>query len=293
MYQKFNEYGEVGKEIRIKPPVILFRNPGISDQAAQDEIRAAKKHFVLVESRALPHAGELVIGRYSVLPFYQELEEDLAHKGAKLINSYREHRYVADLQNYVEDLKELTFRTWNFNDLQDVPDNIQLVVKGETNSRKDKWSTHMFAKNKADAVQVYLKLQDDSLIAQQSVYVREYTPLQRLTTGIGGQPVTLEFRFFIAYGELLCGGFYWSSFVDELETIPSPDMVPRDFLKKAIDRIKEKVNFFALDIALGENGQWYVVEVNDGQMSGLSENDPKELYKNLKHVTWGRHNVIR
>lgn len=290
MYQKFNEHGEAGREVRIPPPVILFRN---SDILEQSEIQAAKKHFVVVESRALPHAGELVIGRYSVLPFYKELEDDLRHKGAKLINSYREHRYVADLQNYVEDLKELTFRTWNFNDLQDVPDGISLVVKGETNSRKDKWATHMFAKDKQEAVQVYMRLQDDSLIAQQSVYVREYVPLTRLTMGIGGQPVTLEFRFFVAYGEVLCGGFYWSSFADELGFKPPVSQVPVEFLRKAIDRVKDKVNFFVLDVALGEDGKWYVVEVNDGQMSGLSENDPAELYKKLKEVTWERHNVIR
>ncbi len=140
----------------------------------------------------------------------------------------------------------------------------------------------MFAKNKQEAIQVYRNLQDDSLIASQDVYVREYVPLVKLGEGIGGQPVTMEFRFFVLFGKVISGGFYWSTFVDELEAVPNPNSVPDEFLQKAINRVKDKINFFVLDVAQKENGDWVVVELNDGQMSGLSENDPEILYKNMK-----------
>jgi hypothetical protein len=286
MYQKFNENGETGKEIRIPPPAILYRAGSMMEES---EFRAAQRHFVTYGSRMLAHGGDLVIGRYSVLPFYKELETDLGMKGAKLINSFREHRYVADLQNYVHDLGNMTFRTWNFRDITEVPDGIPLVLKGETNSKKDKWGTHMFARNKKEAILVYHMLQDDSLIAQQDIYIREYVPLMKLFEGLGGQPITVEFRFFVAYGEVLSGGYYWSNHVGDLEKVPDPSMVPQEFLQKAIDKVKDKVNFFVIDIAQKAAGGWIVVELNDGQMSGLSENDPEVLYKNLKHLTWDRH----
>lgn len=284
-YQRFDKNGLAGKEVRHAPPCILYRDA----QMDAAEKQAMERHFASVPSRMQIHGGDLVIGRYSVLPFYKELEEDLAYKGAKLINSHRQHRYVADLQNYVNDLYGMTFRTWNFRDIQEVPDNIPLVLKGETNSRKEKWLTHMFAENKQQAIQVYLNLSNDSLISEQEVYIREYTPLVQLAEGIAGQPVTMEFRFFVAYGEVLSGGFYWSTFVDELKNVPNPNMVPRGFLQEAIDRVKENVNFFAIDVALTQSGNWIVVELNDGQMSGLSENDPNVLYKNLKTITWDRY----
>jgi hypothetical protein len=83
-------------------PAVLYRlSPGLMDEA---ELTAAKKHFVTYNSRMSALGGDLVIGRYSVLPFYQELENDLGVVGAKLVNTYRQHRYVADLQNYVADL---------------------------------------------------------------------------------------------------------------------------------------------------------------------------------------------
>jgi hypothetical protein len=288
MYQKFNENGESGRIVRVAPPAILYRAGSLMEET---ELRAAQRHFVTYGSRMSAQGGDLVIGRYSVLPFYKELENDLKHTGAKLINSYRQHRYVADLQNYVMDLEDMTFRTWNFRDITSVPDNMPLVLKGETNSKKDKWTTHMFAKDKRAAVQVFTNLQDDSLLAEQDIYIREYVPLKKLFDGIGGQPITLEFRFFVAYGEVLSGGFYWSNHVGDLESVPSPSMVPQEFLKKAIDKVKENVNFFVIDIAQKEDGDWIVVELNDGQMSGLSENDPEVLYKKLKNLTWDRHHV--
>jgi len=268
-------------------PTILYRlSPGLMDEA---ELTAAKKHFVTYKSRMSALGGDLVIGRYSVLPFYQELENDLGVVGAKLVNTYRQHRYVADLQNYVADLGDLTFRTWNFRDLHTLPDSMSFVLKGETNSKKGKWLTHMFAKDKRAAVEVFTNLQDDSLLAQQDIYVREYIPLKKLMEGIGGQPITLEFRFFILYGHVASSGYYWSSYVEEMGKVPSPSLVPQEFLQKAIDRVKDNVPFFVMDVAQTESGDWLVVELNDGQMSDLSENDPNILYRNMKYLTWDRY----
>jgi hypothetical protein len=48
-----------------------------------------------------------------------------------------------------------------------------------------------------------------------------------------------------------------------------------------------------MDIAKTQSGEWIVIELNDGQMSGLSENDPNVLYKNLKYLTWDRYQEKR
>lgn len=288
MRSDYDSQGLPIKRPKIPFPTILYRGYGLMED---EELKAAQKHFVCLKQRSHVGGSELVIGRYSVLPYYKELEEDLGSKGSRLINSHIQHRYVADLWNYVHDLGSLTFRTWNAKDMVSVPTNIPLVLKGETNSRKDLWKTHMFAKDKKDAVDVYLNLSRDNLIGQQEIYVREYVPLVKLADNPYGPPVTLEFRFFVAYGHVVSSGFYWSNHVPELETVPSPSQVPAEFVQKVIDQVKDKVNFFVMDIAKTESGDWMVVELNDGQMSGLSENDPKVLYKNLKYLTWDRYMV--
>ena len=43
----------------------------------------------------------------------------------------------------------------------------------------------------------------------------------------------------------------------------------------------EQTNFFVMDIARTAEGKWIIIELNDGQQSGLSNVDPEELYSNL------------
>lgn len=265
---------------------VLFR-----EEQNKKEFAICEKHFVTHKSRMHFSKGELVIGRYSVLPFYRELEKDLSFVGARLINSYSQHRFVADLQNYVPSLVDMTPKTWKWSDFPYLPDNTSYVIKGETNSKKFLWNSHMFAANKAEAVAVYQNLQQDSYIATQDIYIREFIPLE----GIGeantssGPPISLEFRFFVAYGKIISGGFYWDGFVDNP---PSPLMVPSQFLQAAIDKVKDNVNFFVIDVAKTKSGNWIVIELNDGQMSGLSANDPTKLYQSLKHLVWGQYQQI-
>ena len=281
--------GPTPREVRPQSPVVLYRPPTDlgSMEEFKKELKAINRHFVTVKNRMLVQGGDLIIGRYSMLPFYRELELDVAEKGAKLINTFQNHRYIADLQNWYHDLEGITPKTWMR--LEDVPDNVgPVVLKGETNSRKEKWRTHMYAENKQEAVQVYIRLQDDGFLSGQSIYVREYVPLVKLQEGLGGQPITKEFRFFICDGKVLSGGYYWSSFVEDIGVVPKPEEVPLEFLRGVIDRVDGQARFYVVDVAQTVAGNWIVIELNDACQSGLSENDPEVLYKNLKDVLWNQ-----
>jgi len=43
-----------------------------------------------------------------------------------------------------------------------------------------------------------------------------------------------------------------------------------------------------VDVARTESGEWIVIELNDGQQSGLSDNDPDQLYSNMKKMLDGQ-----
>jgi len=256
-------------------PIILFRD--INDYPG--ELEEAQKWFDVVTNRAkIPH-NSLVIGRYSVLPFYKELEEDVLDLGSKLINSYMQHRYIADLGNYAHHLKGLTPKTWNH--LDQIPFEGPFIVKGETNSKKFEWNKKMFAKNKDEAVRIYCDLQNDGLICDQTIYIREYVPLRTFMIGIGGIPIAEEYRFFVYKDTILCGGYYWSNHIEEIKYSLDPFSVPREFLREVMDCVGKNCNFYVIDVARKEDGNWIVVELNDGCMSGLSDNNPIELYSNL------------
>lgn len=260
-------------------PVILFR-PHIHHE---NEFGYAKRHFPVVTQRAHVPPGSLVIGRYSCLPYYKELEADLAYSHSALVNTYRQHRYIADLANWYQDLEGLTPKTWFH--LHEIPEG-EFVLKGETNSKKFQWGTHMFASSRAAAGEVYSRLQADGLVGEQRVCIREYVPLRTFTIDAGGRglPITEEYRFFVLDGHVLSGGFYWSSHYELAEDPTNgidPDNVPREFLADVCARVGANARFYVVDVARTADGKWIVVELNDGQMSGLSENNPEVLYSAL------------
>lgn len=243
---------------------------------------SAKKFLPVYDSRSKIPPNSLVVGRYSCLPFYRELEQDLLENGSKLINSHNQHLWIADLKEWYEDFHGITPKTWM--NLASLPEEGPFVLKGETNSKKFHWNTHMFARNKREAIEVYGRLSQDSLIAQQNIYIREYVPLVKLAEGLNGLQISEEYRFFILDGQVLSGGFYWSSHVDDLTTIPDPANVPQEFLNDVIWRIGSNARFVVVDIGRKADGGWMVVEVNDGQQSGPSENKLDVLYQNMQKV---------
>lgn len=256
-------------------PIIYFRGTIVE----QEEYKAACEYFTVVTNRVKIPKDSLVIPRYSALPFYGELEEDVLLLGSKLINSYAQHNYVADIWNWYDDLKEWTPKTYS--NWIDLPQGAY-VLKGTTNSRKHNWNTHMFAKTKEEIPIVARKLMEDELIRHQRIVVREYIPLEELGEGINGLPITNEWRFFILNGSVLSAGFYWAS---EPDCCPGKCMNPPreacELVVKVVEKISHKIPFFVIDVAKTQEGNWIVIELNDGQMSGLSMIDPGIFYEDF------------
>lgn len=264
--------------------VVLFRKQFDSD----GEMAAAREFMPVHGLRSGVPEGRLVVGRYACLPYYAELVADLAARGCRLVNSIEQHEYVANFGYYV-DIAEHTFPTWF--GFQDVPMAIRqapFVLKGRTNSRKFQWNTHMYAQDFRRAMEMSSELMNDSLIGPQGLIIRQYVPLQRLETALNGMPITNEWRLFFYRDELLAHGYYWSILDDEtLIDGVRPEFLAEGipFAKRVAGMLAKRVNFFVLDIARTEAGEWKVVEVNDGQQSGLNHFVPAaDLYRNLARV---------
>lgn len=258
-------------------PVILFR---VSNSDESREADIARKYFPVVNSR-VQCQNKLVIGRYSVLPYYRELDVDLRLNYSQLINSYHQHQWIANF-DYYEDLEDFTAKSYDSNNFWQAPEGAY-VVKGRTNSRKHQWKTHMFAASKLEAVKIGAELLQDGLLCSQGIIYREFIPLNVLEVDdISGLPYANEWRFFFYKRTMLTYGFYWSSSKDD--TIKSARMSDDGlaFAHQVADVAADYANFYVLDIAERKNGGWALIEVNDAQMSGLSENAPETLYGELK-----------
>lgn len=266
-------------------PVILFRE----ELETEGELSICSSILPTVRYRTEIQSNSTVIGRYSVLPFYKELAQELALKNSLLINSYEQHTWVTNVMEWAGQggtLEGFTPQSWP--NWAHLPEG-SYILKGATNSRKFQWNTHMFAPTRADIPKIASRLLDDQMIRDQGLVVREYIPLKQLSIGLNGLPITNEWRTFwyVVAGKprLVAKGFYWQATHPELEPQASFPTAAELFARRAAVRVAEHVNFFVLDIAETASGDWIVVEVNDGQMSGLCGCDPEALYKNLKMFT--------
>jgi hypothetical protein len=271
-------------------PKILFRK----NKWNEEEFNIASKYFDCITSRCQLDFPKLniaitttryqgVLGRYSVLPYYQEVNYDLGFFRHELINSPKQHKYIADFLWY-NDVIEHTPQTW-FHDLSQCDHDGPFVVKGKTNSKKNQWATKMFARDRKEALLIASELMSDDNIAQQGVIFREFVPLKTLEVGVGGMRFSNEWRFFFYKNKIIDYGYYWE--IAEEDTINRAQMTAAglDFVNKIANIISEHVPFFVLDIAQKEDSDdWILVEVNDGQMSGLQCIDPEQFYCNLVNV---------
>ncbi len=231
--------------------------------------------------------GDLVVGRYSVLPFYRELEADVLARGARLINTARQHEYVADIRNWYHDLARFTPKTW-FR-LEDVDEPGPFVLKGSINSRKHDWSTHMFAEDKEAAGVVYSRLSRDGLLGRQEIVIRKYVPLVTYGYAIGGLPITKEFRFLmVSFGSwnrsiITAQPYYWDALREDAGLEEDPPISPAilELLERVVDSVADRCCFYAIDIGEDIDGAAHLIELNDGQMSGLSGADPYSFYLTL------------
>jgi len=254
-------------------PIVYFR---MTDMHDEPEFQACNRHFKTVTQRTHILPRQLVIPRYTSLPFGKELELDIKTLGAELINTFRQHCYVAEMRNWYQDFEDITPKTWfRLQDIMTHPG--PFVLKGSTNSKKFSWNTHMFAKDHASAGDVYMRLLDDGLTGTQEIVIREFVKLRNYGTMPSGIPISHEFRCFFYKDQLLSKAYYWSN-----EDITPEDNIPKAFIEDVARRGKDNINFWVADLAQTEDGSWIVVELNDGCMSGLSRNDPDVLYSRLK-----------
>lgn len=226
--------------------------------------------------------GSLVIPRYRAIPYGSELERDIQSLGSSLLNTYRQHRNIADIHSWSTLLEGITPPVYDIEDVPRLPEG-EYFVKGETNSLKNNWFTSSYAPNKKTLTDVIHRVQSDHYVGHQRVIVRPYQQYRQIGQAVDGRPIFHERRAFVLDGELLTDAFYWSSHVEELgdTEILNPEKY-QTTLKETINKVLHLSRFFVIDMAEYPDGSWGVVELNDGVMSGLSENPPHVLWKALR-----------
>ncbi|MEW6282870.1 MAG: ATP-grasp domain-containing protein [Candidatus Eremiobacterota bacterium] len=155
-----------------------------------------------------------------------------------------------------------------------------LVLKDYVKSRKHEWAEACYIPELSQAERVvdrFLELQGEDF--QGGLVFREFVDLPEAARHPrSGTPLPWEVRLFFFQGRRAWLGPYWG---DLTSTGPWPPEEP--FLNVA-SRIPSP--FFSMDLALGRDGRWWIMEVGDGQVSGLPrDSDAPGFYRALRELT--------
>lgn len=222
---------------------------------------------------------------------YELLYEALLSKNVKLINSPHEYCYCHYLPNNYNLIKAQTPKSiWcsvddftnRYGQLRLRLDDFSgksLFIKDYVKSRKHEWYEACFIKNSKDDAEIkrvvnnFIKRQDGFL--NKGLVFREFVELEFLTTHAkSNMPLSKEFRLFILNKKLLSKYDYW----DEGEYTEENILI--DDYQDIIQNIES--NFFTMDIAKAKDGRWIIIEIGDGQVSGLPyKADIEQFYRNV------------
>jgi hypothetical protein len=222
---------------------------------------------------------------------YELLYEGLLKKKVKLINSPLEYKTCHYLPFSYEFIKESTPETnWtevkggvDFDKVFELTSSFNdgpIIVKDYVKSQKHNWTEACFIPKASDkdsvrkVVSNFIDLQGEELNV--GLVFRKFEELEFLINHSKSQmPLTKEFRLFFLNGRVIQTYNYWDE-GDYGDT--KPDLTKFEDIGR-----KVKSNFFTMDIAKKKNGDWIVMELGDGQVSGLPDNaDKSNFYRAVK-----------
>ena len=217
---------------------------------------------------------------------YTALYDSLLAKGFTLINTPEQYRQCHHLPYWYGLLVKHTAKSLWTQGVPSEAETIQLlmsfgdrplIVKDYVKSRKHEWEEACFIPNASDtddAAQVidsFLERQGDDLAG--GIVLREYLSLKMLGSHKKSHmPIAKEVRIFCIYHQPFAYIQYWSG----EESRAHSEYQSLISACRGLDS-----NFYTIDLAQQENGEWIIIEVGDGQVSGLQDYNVALFYSAL------------
>lgn len=221
---------------------------------------------------------------------YASLYAELERREVTLINSpaaYQTCHYLPDGYRWIDGntARSAWLKVSGELDFTEVHELIRvfgdkpILVKDYVKSQKHYWSDACFIPKASDSgavervVRRFVELQGADL--NEGLVFREFLPLKILGSHpTSGLPLAAEVRIFWYDGEPIVVHPYW----DELTGFSAE--LPMSELRAIATKIPSV--FFTMDVAMLDDGRWTIVELGDGQVSGLpSPGLARTLYEEI------------
>lgn len=214
---------------------------------------------------------------------YANLYEKLFKEGIHLIHTPEQHLRCTELPNWYPLIEDLTPKSIWFSEvptLEQVTDefNFPIFVKGSRQTSKHQ--KHLSIIDNPEAfTKAMTYYRNDPILHGQQIVVRELMDLRPVEGGDKDKiPASYEFRTFWWKGHFVGAGQYWFQ-AESYQWTKKEEQDALVVAKEAASRVN--VPFLGIDVAQKVDGQWLVIECNDGQESGYAGLAPMQLWKNI------------
>jgi hypothetical protein len=213
------------------------------------------------------------IARLGAVEDYPAVFELWRGRGVTFVNDPESSQLADDLSCWYAQLSDLTPRTFIFDSLPEVSSlnsalGFPMFLKGvRQTSHHD--ASLAIVRSAAEYEQLRERWANNAILASQRVAAREFVKLRivRETQRVDELPRAFEFRTFWWHGKLVGEGPYWT----DAGAYNWTTAERRDALAVANEAARRLgVALLCVDVAQRQDGQWIVVEVNDGQRSGYA-----------------------
>lgn len=225
---------------------------------------------------------------------YADLYDALLAKNYRLINTptqYQNCHYLPDALRFIEDRTPLTI--WEkFTGSSSIERLVEraaevfgespVIIKDYVKSEKHDWDDACYVSNASDRAQLMQKIQKlielrgDEL--NEGIVVRKFVELCDLAIhSKSGMPLTEEYRLFFLHGKLVGIYDYWE------EGTYRPQKPDMSMFERYAANVES--HFFTMDIARQKNGDMTIIELGDGQVSGLPPTiEADDFYGTMKTI---------
>ncbi len=237
-----------------------------------------------VRHPAVVPAPVTAVARLGAVEDYAATFEAWRGRGVEFVNSPEAVGLADDLSKWYPLLRDVTPKSMV---LDSFPDAAQIeatvgwpvFLKGvRQTSRHD--ASLAIARSATDLERIASAWSDNSILASQRVAARAFIPLRPVERSGHGNRLqrSFEFRTFWWRGQLVGAGPYWT----DCPRYEWNAREKREALKLAGEAARRiDVGFLCVDVAQTAQGQWIVIEVNDGQRSGYAGVPPIALWRRV------------
>ncbi|MDE5946306.1 MAG: ATP-grasp domain-containing protein [Oscillospiraceae bacterium] len=222
---------------------------------------------------------------------YEKLYNIFAEKSYFLINTPEQYKYCHMISEWYDDFADFTPFTLYTDKISDKSiDNMleqfgtrKAIIKDYVKSRKHEWYEACYIpdcsdkKNALKIIHTFIKRQGNNLAG--GLVIREYNNLKPIGFHHkSGICIFEEYRLFFLFGRLINVINYWNK-TDLKCSLSNSEL---EYICNIAKKVKS--NFFTVDIARKTNGNFIIIELGDGQVSGLQDFSAEEFYRDFSNI---------